>query len=118
MESWTKKIIYLIIKELFKELSLFFLIYFFILVFLEDLKQGFVTLYLNLNMFLYSGLFCLIIMLLISKKVREKKSDVVVPPPGVIHRYKCISKIMAYLINLPNKLYRGKEKTEEINEIK
>ncbi|MBI4653066.1 hypothetical protein HY750_02330 [Candidatus Kuenenbacteria bacterium] len=73
MEPWTKKIIYLAIKELFKKLSLIFLIGFFILVFLEDLKQGFVTLYLNTNVFLYLGLFCVIIALLMGKKVREKK---------------------------------------------
>ena len=51
MEPWTKKIIYLAIKELFKELSIMFLIVFLILVFLEDLKHGFVTLYLNPNWF-------------------------------------------------------------------
>jgi hypothetical protein len=73
METWTKKIIYLAIKELFKELSLIFLIGFFILIFLEDLKKGFVTLYLNPNVFLYLGLFCLIMTLLFGKKVREKK---------------------------------------------
>ncbi|MFH1838342.1 MAG: hypothetical protein ABH808_02515 [Candidatus Kuenenbacteria bacterium] len=72
MEPWTKKIIYLVIKELFKELSLIFLIGFFILVFLEDLKQGFITLYLNPNWFLYLGLFCLIIALFTGKKLREK----------------------------------------------
>ncbi|PKL72029.1 hypothetical protein CVV26_03265 [Candidatus Kuenenbacteria bacterium HGW-Kuenenbacteria-1] len=72
METWTKKIIYLAVNELFKELSLIFLMGFFILIFLEDLKQGFVTLYLNPNWFLYFGLFCLIAMLLISAKLRKK----------------------------------------------
>lgn len=75
MESWTKKIIYLAIKELFKELGLIFLIGFFVLVFLEDLKQGFVTLYLNPNWFLYFGLFCLVITLLMGKKLRKKYSN-------------------------------------------
>jgi hypothetical protein len=77
METWTKKIIYLAIKELFKELSLIFLIGFFILIFLEDLKKGFVTLYLNPSVFLYLGLFCLIMTLLFGKKVREKKDLIV-----------------------------------------
>lgn len=72
MEPWTKKIIYLAINELFKELSLIFLIGFFILVFLEDFKKGFVTFYLNPNWFLYLGLFCLIIMFLTGIKLKAK----------------------------------------------
>ncbi|MEK9129945.1 MAG: hypothetical protein AAB526_00895 [Patescibacteria group bacterium] len=72
MESWTKKIIYLAIKELFKELSLIFLVGFFILVFLEDIKHRFVTLYFNPNIFLYFGLFCLILMIFVSKQFREE----------------------------------------------
>lgn len=75
MEPWTKKIIYLAIKELFKELSIMFLIVFLILVFLEDLKHGFVTLYLNPNWFLYFGLLFLVIMFFANKKVREKNFD-------------------------------------------
>jgi len=42
----------------------------------------------------------------------------VIVPPGVVHGYKCISDIPAWGINLPNKLYRGKNKTEEIDEIR
>ena len=42
----------------------------------------------------------------------------VIVPPGVVNGYKCISDIPAWCINLPNKLYKGKDKTEEIDEIR
>ncbi len=42
----------------------------------------------------------------------------VIVPPGVVHGYKCISDIPAWCINLPNKLYKGKNKAEEIDEIR
>lgn len=42
----------------------------------------------------------------------------VVVPPGVVHGYKCISDVAALSINLPNKLYKGEGKQEEIDEIR
>jgi len=42
----------------------------------------------------------------------------VIVPPGVVHGYKCISEKPAWCINLPNKLYKGNGKTEEIDEIR
>lgn len=42
----------------------------------------------------------------------------VIVPPGVVHGYKCISKEGAFSINLPNKLYRGQNKSEEVDEIR
>ncbi len=42
----------------------------------------------------------------------------VIVPPGVVHGYKCISETPAWSINLPDKLYKGKNKTEEIDEIR
>lgn len=42
----------------------------------------------------------------------------VIVPPGVVHGYKCISKKPAWCINLPNKLYKGENKAEEIDEIR
>jgi len=42
----------------------------------------------------------------------------VIVPPGVVHGYKCISDQPAWCINLPNKLYKGENKTEEIDEIR
>ena len=50
--------------------------------------------------------------------VGDSNPRLVVVPPGVVHGYKCISQIGAYSINLPDKLYRGKGKTEEIDEIR
>jgi len=42
----------------------------------------------------------------------------VIVPPGVVHGYKCISEQPAWCINLPNKLYKGTNKSEEIDEIR
>jgi len=42
----------------------------------------------------------------------------VIVPPGVVHGYKCISDQPAWCINMPNKLYKGKNKSEEIDEIR
>ncbi|MCX6744217.1 MAG: dTDP-4-dehydrorhamnose 3,5-epimerase family protein [Candidatus Parcubacteria bacterium] len=42
----------------------------------------------------------------------------VLVPPGVVHGYKCISEIPAYSINLPDKLYKGEGKTEDVDEIR
>ena len=42
----------------------------------------------------------------------------VIVPPGVVHAYKCISEADAYTINLPNRLYRGRDKKGEIDEIR
>jgi dTDP-4-dehydrorhamnose 3,5-epimerase len=39
-------------------------------------------------------------------------------PPGVVHGYKCVSEIPAYSINLPDRLYRGKNKAEVIDEVR
>ncbi|MCG2701156.1 dTDP-4-dehydrorhamnose 3,5-epimerase family protein, partial [Candidatus Parcubacteria bacterium] len=51
-------------------------------------------------------------------KVGEKNLSMVIVPPGVVHGYKCVSKCPAYCINLPDKLYKGKNKKEEIDEIR
>ena len=42
----------------------------------------------------------------------------VLVPPGVVHGYKCVSEIPAYSINLPDKLYKGEGKKEEVDEIR
>ncbi len=59
------------------------------------------------------------------KKGGEMKIEVggnnptmVIVPPGVIHGYKCIGDKDAYCINLPDKLYKGEGKREEIDEIR
>lgn len=51
-------------------------------------------------------------------EVGENNPVLVIVPPGVVHGYKCISELGSYSINLPNKLYRGKGKTEKVDEIR
>ncbi len=51
-------------------------------------------------------------------EVGENNPTMVIVPPGVVHGYKCISKIPAMCINLPDKLYKGRGKKEEIDEIR
>lgn len=51
-------------------------------------------------------------------EVGEKNPVSVIVPPGVVHGYKCISEIPAMSINLPDKLYKGEGKKEEVDEIR
>ena len=51
-------------------------------------------------------------------KVGEDNPTMVIVPPGVVHGYKCVSKCSAYCINLPDKLYKGDNKKQEIDEIR
>ena len=39
-------------------------------------------------------------------------------PAGVVHGYKCISEVSGYCLNLPDKLYKGQGKQEEVDEIR
>jgi len=39
-------------------------------------------------------------------------------PPGVVHGYKCVSAEGGMSINLPDKLYKGEGKVEEVDEIR
>ncbi len=49
-------------------------------------------------------------------EVGEDNPTSIIVPPGVIHGYKCISKDPGWVINLPDKLYKGKGKEEEVDE--
>lgn len=51
-------------------------------------------------------------------RVGENNPTMVIIPPGVVHGYKCISKVDAYCINLPDRLYKGKGKSEEVDEVR
>lgn len=53
----------------------------------------------------------------ISVEVGENNPTMAIVPPGVVHGYKC-TKGPAYSINLPDKLYRGEGKKEEIDEVR
>lgn len=48
----------------------------------------------------------------------ENNPSVVIVPPGVVHAYKCVSEKDAWCINLPDKLYKGEGKKEEVDEIR
>src|SRR3989339_583169 len=43
---------------------------------------------------------------------------IIIVPPGVVHGYKNISKINALSINLPDALWRGTNKAEDVDEIR
>ena len=42
----------------------------------------------------------------------------VIVPPGVVHGYKNISNVDGWCINMPDKLYKGEGKSEEVDEIR
>lgn len=48
----------------------------------------------------------------------ENDPMAVIVPPGVVHGYKCVSETPAWSINLPDKLYKGQDKKEEVDEIR
>ena len=50
--------------------------------------------------------------------VGEKNPSSVIVPPGVVHGYKNISAVDAYCVNLPDKLYKGADKKEAVDEIR
>jgi len=51
-------------------------------------------------------------------RVGENNPTMVIIPPGVVHGYKCVSSGEAYCVNLPDKLYRGEGKADEVDEIR
>ena len=51
-------------------------------------------------------------------EVGENNPVMVIVPPGVVHGYKCIGEVNAYSINLPDKLYKGEGKTEDVDEVR
>ena len=51
-------------------------------------------------------------------EVGDNNPSLVIVPPGVVHGYKCVGDKEAYSINLPNKLYKGIGKMDEIDEIR
>jgi dTDP-4-dehydrorhamnose 3,5-epimerase len=51
-------------------------------------------------------------------EVGENNPTMVIVPPGVVHGYKCVSDTPAYSVNLPDRLYKGDLKKEEVDEIR
>lgn len=54
----------------------------------------------------------------VKMEVGEKNPVSVIVPPGVVHGYKCVSEADALSINLPDKLYKGEGKKEDVDEIR
>ncbi len=50
--------------------------------------------------------------------VGETNNVSVLVPPGVVHGYKSITKTGSFSINLPDKLYAGVDRKEEVDEIR
>jgi len=48
----------------------------------------------------------------------EGEPKAVYVPAGVVHGYKCISRGPGWCINLPDKLYKGEGKKEEVDEVR
>jgi len=48
----------------------------------------------------------------------ENNPQAIIVPPGVVHGYKCVSGESGLCINLPDRLYKGKGKKEEVDEIR
>ena len=48
----------------------------------------------------------------------ENNPVLVIVPPGVVHGYKCVGSENGWCINLPDKLYKGKGKNDETDEIR
>ena len=51
-------------------------------------------------------------------EVGDNNPTLVIVPPGIVHGYKCIGDKDAWSINFPDKLYKGENKSEEIDEIR
>ena len=48
----------------------------------------------------------------------EDQPKLVLIPPGVVHGYKCISEVPGRVVNLPDKLFQGRGKKEEVDEVR
>jgi len=51
-------------------------------------------------------------------EVGEKNQVVVIIPPGVVHGYRNISTVDAYVLNFPNRLYAGRGRKHPVDEVR
>jgi len=51
-------------------------------------------------------------------EVGAKYPVMIIVPPGVVHGYKCVGEQDAWCFNLSDKLYRGQNKKDEVDEIR
>jgi len=54
----------------------------------------------------------------LTREVGEENPTVVVVPPGVVHGYTNISENEAWVMNFPNRLFRGEGREEPVDEIR
>lgn len=50
--------------------------------------------------------------------VGQSNMQAVIIPPGVVHAYKNISEVPAWVINCPNRLYAGEGRKEPVDEVR
>ncbi len=50
--------------------------------------------------------------------VGQSNPQAVIIPPGVVHAYKNVGDIPAWVVNLPNRLYKGPGRAQEVDEIR
>lgn len=50
--------------------------------------------------------------------VGEEGPALLIVPPGVVHAYRNVGEANAMVINLPNRLYKGSNRTEPVDEIR
>jgi len=50
--------------------------------------------------------------------VGEGNAVIVVIPPGVVHAYRNVGTLDAYVLNFPDRLYAGEGKKEPVDEIR
>jgi dTDP-4-dehydrorhamnose 3,5-epimerase len=48
----------------------------------------------------------------------EDEPGMVIIPPGIVHAYKNIGTVPGWVVNLPNRLYAGEGRKEEVDEIR
>lgn len=48
----------------------------------------------------------------------EENPTMAIVPPGIVHAYKNVGNIDAWCINLPDKLYKGEGRQEDVDEIR
>ena len=51
-------------------------------------------------------------------QVGDNNPVLVIVPPGVVHGYKNISDVDSWCINMPDRLYKGEGKTDEVDEVR
>jgi dTDP-4-dehydrorhamnose 3,5-epimerase len=54
----------------------------------------------------------------VSIVVGESNMQGVIIPPGVVHAYKNVSPQPGWVVNLPNRLYKGQGRSEPVDEIR